>query len=418
MLLVRAPLYALLVLLLLGAMIVFFGVGDNAAVKLGWSLNQADVQRAKKLLHEGSKIRPEEIGTIVLGKEDLNLVANYLLNRISKSAVKISLKNNQLKFTATATLPRNPFGNYVNVTIALGNVEGKQLPTVTKFKAGRLLLPSGLAAYVIDLFIRHSPLNEYFLLATRPIKAVRITPDNIAISYSSNLDTLIRARKLLIGSASVDAQVYRQKINDIVSQHDPRQRLSLADLLRPSFELAYQRSTLANAIEENRLAIIAVNDYANQNAERLLRNLAPVNSAQQPPVFLYQREDLALHFIGSAAMAASVDGRLSSAVGEEKELHDAEYGSGFSFIDLAADQAGIRFGEIATSTPENARKIQAAMAKITSYSDFMPDPRDLPEHMNQAEFARRYGSVRSAAYRQLLQQINERIAAAPIYRLE
>ena len=103
-------------------------------------------------------------------------------------------------------------------------------------------------------------------------------------------------------------------------------------------------------------------------------------------------------------------------VGEEKELSDAqEGGSGFSFIDLAADKAGTRFGEMATSTPENARKIQQAMSVIRDYTDFMPDPRDLPEHMNEADFKSRYGSVNSSAYQDLSRQIDERIAAIPLY---
>ena len=39
-------------------------------------------------------------------------------------------------------------------------------------------------------------------------------------------------------------------------------------LLKPLFELAYQRSTLDNAIEENRFVIIAVNDYVNKKETR------------------------------------------------------------------------------------------------------------------------------------------------------
>ena len=414
--LLRIPFYGLFFVAFFCALIVFFGVGDTADVKLGWALSQDDIQRAKKLLHEGSKVRPEEMGTIALSKEDLNLVANYLLNRYSYSAVNISLKPNQLKFTATSTLPKNPVGKYVNFTLALGNIEGEQLPKITKFKAGRLLLPSPLAAAVIDFAIRHSALNRYFLLATRPIKAVSITAEQITLSYSSSLKTLIEARKLITSSNNEVVSVYRQKISEVVSQHNPKERLSLADLLRAGFSLALERSTESNAIEENRFAIIAINDYVNQNAEQVVHNLNPVENTPQQPVFMYQREDLALHFIGSAALTASMNTQISSAFGEEKELHDAETGSGFSFIDLAADKTGTRFGELATSTPENARKLQHAMAKIKSYNEFMPDPRDLPEHMNKSQFILKFDSVHSVKYQQLLQEIDRRINATQLYR--
>ena len=96
-------------------------------------------------------------------------------------------------------------------------------------------------------------------------------------------------------------------------------------------------------------------------------------------------------------------------------MSDAQGGSGFSFIDLAADKAGTRFGERATSSPENARKLQKAMSEIKDYKDFMPDPRDLPEHMDEAEFKNRYQSIESPAYQELSKQIDARIAATPIY---
>ena len=98
-------------------------------------------------------------------------------------------------------------------------------------------------------------------------------------------------------------------------------------------------------------------------------------------------------------MTTSADDEVAKVVGEEKELSDAqEGGSGFSFIDLAADKAGTRFGEIATASPESARQLQLAMTKIKDYTDFMPNPMDLPEKMNAADFKNRYGSINSKAY--------------------
>lgn len=414
----RLPIYCFGILLVMCVMIILFGVSDHPDVQLGWSLSHQDVLRARKILREGSKTRPDEIGTLELSKEDLNLAANYLLNRYSKSAVEISLKPNKLKFIVTATLPENSLGKYLNITLRLGNVDGQALPTITKFKAGKLLLPSALAAQLIDYGIRHSSLNDYFLLATRQIKAVSIAPEKITVTYFSDLDTLIQARQLLTSGANDSAfNDYQQKLNDIIRQHDPKWRLSFADLLKPLFTLAYQRSNLNNAIDENKLAIIAINDYVNkQETHRFLTS----KNAPTPyyAAFMYKRSDLAQHFIGSAALTASMSGQVSKVVGEEKELSDADGGSGFSFVDLAADKAGTRFGELATASPEKARKLQKALSEITNYSDIMPDPRDLPEHMNESEFKARYGSTSSAAYQQLSKEIDDRIAAIPIYKIK
>jgi hypothetical protein len=417
----RILLYCSAGVLILCMMLVFFGVGDKPELEVGWSPTRDDLVRAKKILHEGAKTKPDELAIIELSVDDLNLAGNYLLNRYSKSAAALELKHNELRFKVTMTLPENWLGKYLNISFRLGNVEGNDLPVITKFKAGKLLLPAKLAAFVIDTVIQHSSLNEYFILATRPIRAVRIDAEKLTINYYPNKDTLIQARNFLTHTGDNSTlNIYQQKLAEIVAKHDAAWRLSLADLLRPLFELAYQRSTLENAIDENRVVISAINDYVNKKeTKKLLSAPDPMpTTGQQYSAFLYKRIDLAQHFIGSAALTASVNKQAAQIAGEEKELSDAHGGSGFSFIDLAADKAGTRFGEMATSSPENARKMQKAMSEIKDYSDFMPDPRDLPEHMNEADFKQRFESVNSPVYQDILKQIDARISAAPIYNAQ
>ena len=414
----RILLYCLGGLILSCAMLVFFGVGNTPELEVGWSPTREDLVRAKEILHEGSKTKPDEIGIIELSQADLNLAGNYLLNRYSKSAARLEFNRNQLRFFVTMTLPENSLGKYLNISFKLGNVEGNHLPVITKFKAGKLLLPAKLAAWVIDTVIQYSSLNEYFILATRPLKAVKIDAQTLTITYYSNKTILTQARSFLTRTGDKSTlTIYQQKLTDIVAKHDPEWRLSLAELLQPLFELAYQRSTLETAIAENRDVIATINDYVNKKETRQLLT-APESlpaSGHQYAAFLYKRIDLAQHFIGSAALTASVSKQVAQVAGEEKELSDSRGGSGFSFIDLAADKAGTRFGEMATSSAENARKMQKVMSKIKDYSDFMPDPRDLPEHMNEAEFKQRFESVDSPVYLELSKQIDARILAAPIY---
>jgi hypothetical protein len=416
--LLRIFLLLLCALLLLCVMLVVFGVSDTPEIELSWSLTREDIFRAKKILHEGAETKPDEIATIELSRADLNLAANYLLNRYSKSAVQITLNENKLKFVLTSTLPENRLGKYLNITFRLGNEEGESLPTITKFKAGNLLIPAKIAGFMINAIIQHSSLNKYFILATSQIQGVKIDSDKITISYFSNLETLIHARNVLTQTDNSPAlSLYQQKIADIITHHDPAWRLSLADLLKPLFELAYQRSTLDSAIDENRLVIMSVNDYVNKKESKPFVSSAKPIQGKQYVAFLYKRSDLAQHFIGSAALTASVDNQLAKVVGEEKELSDAqEGGSGFSFIDLTADKAGTRFGEIATASPESARQLQLAMSQIKDYTDFMPDPRDLPEKMQEADFKNRYGSINSMAYKALSKKIDARIAAIPMYK--
>jgi len=414
----RLIVIALSTVVILCALLIVFGISDTPTVAVGWTLTHDDIVRAKKILYEGSKTKPDEIGTIELTQPDINLAANYLFNRYRKSAVKIELKDNIVRFVVTMTLPKNYLGQYLNISFRFGNEGNNELPSLKKFKAGELLLPAKFSAFVIDNIIRHTSLNEYFILATRPIRSIIIDQEKVTISYHSSLENLIQAQNVLAdGGKNKDLDIYQQKLTDVIAQHDSTWRLSLADLLKPLFTLAYQRSNLENAIDENKMAIITINNYVNRKETKkfLSLPLATLSTDKRYPTFLYKRIDLAQHFIGSAAITASMNNQISKTVGEEKELSDAQGGSGFSFVDLAADKAGTRFGEMATSSPESARKLQKKISEIKDYTDFMPDPSDLPEHMDDTEFKRRFESVDSAIYQELLKQIDERIIATPIY---
>ncbi|MBL1265427.1 hypothetical protein [Candidatus Methylomicrobium oryzae] len=421
-LILRLAVYSLFTVLALCVAIVLFGVGNKPdVIGLGWELTHNDIARAKKILHEGAQVKPDELDTIELTESDLNLAANYLLNRYWKSAVHIQLKDHKLRFNVTATLPDNPLGKFLNVSFRLGNDSIGELPGITKFKVGKLLLPARFAAWVIERVIQNSSLREYYLLATHPIEAVEINDEKVSITYFSSAETLRQARNFLAdSSANPEQALYKTKLAEIVANHDPEWRLSLAELLQPMFQLAFNRSTPESAIEENRLVIFAVNDYVNKHQIPKLLDATDLKTAEKPQysAFMYKRIDLAQHFIGAAALTASVNGKLAKVMGEQKELSDADGGSGFSFIDLAADKAGTRFGEIATSTPENARKIQKAMSTIRSYSEFMPDPRDLPEKMSAEEFRKRFGAINSPEYQKISKEIDARITALSIYRIQ
>lgn len=394
------------------ALLVFFSVSNQPDIDVAWTVSPADIDRAKLILREGSKAKPDEIGTLVLNKADLNLAANYLLNRFTKGRALIDLKPNKLKFVVSAALPSNRLGKFINITFRIGNEDGNPLPTLTKFKTGKLLLPSKLAAWVIESAIRHTTLNSYLILATDSIKAVTIDADKITLVYYPSQASLQTARDFLTHSntANPDSDIYRHKLTEIIQHHDPKWRLSLAELLQPLFMLAQQRSTLETAIEENRKVIFTVNNYVNQSRT----NTAPITPYY--PAFVYKRVDLAQHFIAAAAITASVNSQVAEVIGEEKEMQDAISGSGFSFVDLTADRAGMRFGEMATVSPQHALKLQARMAGVKSYMDFMPDPRFLPESMDEATFKKRYGIINSPVFKKISSQIDKLIAQTPLYQ--
>jgi hypothetical protein len=186
-------------------------------------------------------------------------------------------------------------------------------------------------------------------------------------------------------------------------------------LLRPLFELARQRSAEQgqDPVAENRALIFVLAAYVSGKdlGEALDSNIAPMRLG----VLLNKRIDTAQHFLGTAAMSMAGQGTLVDMIGLAKELHDSHDGGGFSFIDLAADEAGAYFGRLAISSPENAIKLQNLLSQDIEESRIIPPLKDLPESMSEEEFVARYKDVGSPEFEAETQKIRDRIRGLPIY---
>jgi len=395
------------------AVLLIFAINNTPLHTDNKPLSYHDIQRAKQILNPSTSAR-QKIQTIHLNQKDLNIAINYLLNLLIQSSSKVTLKKDSLNFQITLFLPDNLLGKYLNFTFNLTKIAG--FPVINSLKIGRIAVADEFAGQLIENVIKYTPLKQYYILAAQHIRNIQIEPNNLSITYMTNFEDAAANNAPLLENKSYQSLIfYQQKINQIVREHDPKWRLSLAELLQPLFFSAFQRSTIDNAIEENRALIIAVSSYVNKEE---LKSFLPINLtiAKQYPVFLYQRIDMAKHFVASAALAATGASTLANMLGQEKELSDAQRGSGFSFIDLAGDRAGLKFGKTATATAESARKLQKIMHNIENYRAFMPDVRDLPEAMNSHVFEQQYGSIYSPAYQKMLKLIDDRIAALPIYQ--
>jgi hypothetical protein len=97
-------------------------------------------------------------------------------------------------------------------------------------------------------------------------------------------------------------------------------------------------------------------------------------------------------------------------------LDDSRGGSGFSFADLAADRAGVRFAEMAIGSSQQAKLLQQRMGGNFKETDFMPRIDNLPEGIQELEFKRRYKDLDSETYRMVEAEIELRIVACQIYQ--
>jgi uncharacterized protein YfiM (DUF2279 family) len=395
------------------AIILLFTLDNTATTKTNKALSKGDIQRAKEIV---SSPLSKTKSSLHLSQKDLNISFSYLLNHYLSSTSEISISEQQLAFSLAIPLHNNNFGHYLNISFKL--VKQLDSPVIHSFQIGRIIIADEFAGLIIESIINYTPLKDYYILAVKHIKNIQINKQGLTIFYHAFPDLDLEKNINLKKNNDQPILFYQQLISQIIAEHNPKWRLSLSDLLQPLFKSAYHRSTRKTAKVENRALLIAISTYVNKHEIQtfLPFDISP-ETKQQYPASLYKRTDMAKHFIASAVLAATGARTLATLLGQEKELNDAREGSGFSFIDLAGDKAGLRFGLRAAARSKNkARRLQLDMSKAKDYSAFMPNVSDLPENLSENDFKRDFESIYSAKYQNMLKKIDQRIAALIIHR--
>jgi hypothetical protein len=113
------------------------------------------------------------------------------------------------------------------------------------------------------------------------------------------------------------------------------------------------------------------------------------------------REDWLSHFVVSAGLAIAVGAPGAEFFGIQKEVSDAMAkekgkGSGFSFGDLNANFGGIAFAKWLAGP--NSRFAVAEAGKRFMGTNFVPDPKGLPEGLTWSGFETNWGSLKDARF--------------------
>jgi len=305
-------------------------------------------------------------------------------------------------------------GRWLNVDLTLRQTTA--LPRIEHLSIGRLPVPAWLAEWALPWWLSQHVGPDELALARDVVQGLAFDTDKLTVRYVWHAGTAGRLMSALVPQPQQEAmRAYLERLAGLRLKSVAGGRIPLVQVLPPVFELARQRSTQGtDAAQENRAAILAL---AFLPFPRELRSVIPASRTWRLPprwpLTLYGRDDFPLHFLISAALAVEAGGPLADAIGVFKEMLDAGDGSGFSFNDIAADQAGRRFGQRAMA---DARRWQERMAQGVTDADLLPDVSDLPEFMRPAEFQARYGGVDAPAYRQQLADIQRRLEALPLYR--
>lgn len=310
---------------------------------------------------------------------------------------------------------------YINVEMNMLSGPGLQIEDLT---IGDLSVPGAWALKLAEVIFNWKTQSSAATEALQWVDKMAITADLIEISVKPS-ENLILSLKNMQGSEDskqtklLKAQIvyYLEFLSD-TSRASNKPNASLAYYLSALMQEAQSESQFSNAATENEAAILALAIYAgNYRFARLIGQLSiaveDLPTARRP-VVIKGRTDLSLHFVYSAAIKLLSEKGVSIAVGEFKELMDrGEGGSGYSFIDLAADLAGAHFAELAIS-PDYASQIQSILIASPFETSFFPSTTMLDEGLNTQAFESKYQAVDSPAYQAAVDLINQRIAQLPI----
>lgn len=285
-------------------------------------------------------------------------------------------------------------------------------------KIGKLEISPSLSSWIVKKLIRVGPLTHYHYLVELFIEDVYIKDSFLIVHFNLKKNVSNKLSSLNTELERIDKNrisIYQTKLDEVVSHPNIKRFIRLTTLLQPMFLLAKTRSESGQSpIEENRALILVLAAYVNE------KNLSILSLTTTTPilrkVLLSRREDTAKHFIGSASLAMTGQGALTDVMGLAKEMNDSHGGSGFSFADLAADQAGALFGRLAVRNEESARKVQNIMSQSTEESQFMPPINDLPEGLQLPEFESRFIAIQSNEFETMKNNIHDRLESLPLYR--
>jgi hypothetical protein len=130
-------------------------------------------------------------------------------------------------------------------------------------------------------------------------------------------------------------------------------------------------------------------------------------------ITLRGRNDLARHFWVSAGLTIVADAGRAMTIGIGKELMDSTPGgSGFSFVDMMANRAGIMFAGAATSDATAAREMQLQISRGMASDDLLPDIQGLPEGITDVRFRAEFGGLRGEGTRRVNDEITRRLATS------
>ncbi|MGB0722366.1 MAG: hypothetical protein ACPGU7_08210 [Gammaproteobacteria bacterium] len=407
---------------LLGPFVIaYMAISEKPMVEVTRGMTADDVLRAEDLIkaNDPRRLPAGSLHSLNLPEDDINLLLRYGFRQVAKGAAGVDLHSAAATLYLSLRLPANPLGKWVNVRARLSQFGDRVM--VDYLEAGSITIPYGIANFVLNLVDQQLRRDAMYRAVMQSINGVRISETQMTVVYLWQPDLVrsitARGKEMLIPPAERERMLaYAGHLADVTNDMSSGRRAQFHQVFASMLERAAERAAIrGEPAAENRAALATLAFYVNGMA------IAPLLGVEEPDLYrarpmelmLQGRADFAQHFTISAALAATGGSALADAVGLFKEVDDSKGGSGFSFTDLAADRAGVRFAEVAMG--DKAAAVQR-MVIDGDESVYMPRARDLPEFMDANEFQARYGGIDSPRYNQVVEDIERRIAALPLHQ--
>jgi hypothetical protein len=396
------------------------------------TVSTADVSRARDLGRQAvdKLLNSNKKSTLIFSQKDIDGMIALATRANARLSGKADLHRSGLNTALTFKAPQNPVGRFINLEFGLNpSSTGLEFSHVT---IGRFSLSGETALTTIRVGLNFILGDDEGTKVLEAIHSTKFKGRALTIAFDPLPDLKNRLKKVskrlseardsvaLLGDPGT-IQIYYTKLVEIDGSFAGRRNVSLSKFMTPLFRLAKDRSGFSDPVTENQAALLAMTIYfGDSRFERLTgkvrKGALKFHKPKTKSVVLGGRGDLLLHFIISSGLKIVADSGVSAAIGEFKELLDSDGGTGFSFVDLAADTAGIWFAEAATGNKDKAARLQTLIAERSDETLFFPNTSGLQEGFSKSAFQKQYGSVDSTAYKALFQNIEKRIASRKVYQ--
>ncbi len=367
--------------------------GNIAAAREVWNQVQA-AQNAKAE------------GRVRLDNEAIEGLAALASDATGRARFEAGISRGVLSGTASYPLPA---GLWINASASTAG-EHSGFPAFY-LKVGRVRFPLVVSRWVADMArqqlrrkgVMLPPLDD--MIRHLAVDQREVVADLILPEGSGMVHGLIST-----GATPLDQSLVSGIFCRVAAEQEKARVTDLHQLVGRTFDPAHARG----GEDFNRAAFVALSLLVvGEKAEALAPRAVELSKKcphPGPGFLLHQREDLAKHWTFSAALTAVLGEETAASLGEWKELDDSlPNGTGFSFVDLAADRSGMQTA-LRALDPDRTVGTTTKLGLATE-EDLLPRALlQVPEGMSEGAFLDRFGALDREKYRSAVASIDRTLA--------